>query len=198
MVGWHHRLNAHEFEQPLGVGDGQGSLVCCSPWGRKESDTTQQLNNNNSSYMLPWQCLVRVWFTSLLYGTFPHSSTHSHSNLLQHSSHFEFKVKSLGSHYDIFHQNGSNNISKMFKPQAAIGGKSKITSGTEKSKSQSSPFLHHLIQLFYSYPTKELWWEYNLPYLKVVFTKHSPCVGCLLGTLSSFPLLSLTVSLWGP
>ena len=36
MVGRHHRLNGHEFEQALGVGDGQGSLVCCSPWGRKE------------------------------------------------------------------------------------------------------------------------------------------------------------------
>jgi len=36
MVGWHHRLNGHEFEQASGVGDGQGSLVCCSPWGREE------------------------------------------------------------------------------------------------------------------------------------------------------------------
>ena len=38
MVGWHHRLNGHEFDQALGVGDGQGGLVCCSPWGHKESD----------------------------------------------------------------------------------------------------------------------------------------------------------------
>ena len=44
MVGWHHWLNGHEFEQALGVGDGEGSLVCCSPWGPKESDTTEQLN----------------------------------------------------------------------------------------------------------------------------------------------------------
>ena len=44
MVGWYHRLNGHEFEQTLGVGDGQASLACCSPWGRKESDTTGQLN----------------------------------------------------------------------------------------------------------------------------------------------------------
>ena len=36
MVGWHHRLDGHEFEQALGTGDGQGSLACCSPWGRKE------------------------------------------------------------------------------------------------------------------------------------------------------------------
>ena len=39
MVGWHHRLNGHEFEYTPGVGDGQGSLACCSPWGGKESDT---------------------------------------------------------------------------------------------------------------------------------------------------------------
>ena len=36
MVGWHHRLDGHEFEQALGVGDGQGGLACCSPWGRRE------------------------------------------------------------------------------------------------------------------------------------------------------------------
>ena len=44
MVGWHHRLNRHEFEQALEVGNGQGSLACCSPWGRKESDMTEQLS----------------------------------------------------------------------------------------------------------------------------------------------------------
>ena len=44
MVGWHHWLDGHEFEQALEVGDGQGSLTCCSPQGRKESDTTEQLN----------------------------------------------------------------------------------------------------------------------------------------------------------
>ena len=44
MVGWHHQHDGHEFEQALGVGDGQGSLVCCSPWDRKESDTTERLN----------------------------------------------------------------------------------------------------------------------------------------------------------
>ena len=44
MVGWHHRLHGHEFEQAPGVGDGQGGLVCCSPWGCKESDMTERLN----------------------------------------------------------------------------------------------------------------------------------------------------------
>ena len=44
MVGWHHRLNGHEFEQAWGVGDGQGGLACCSPWDHKESDMTEWLN----------------------------------------------------------------------------------------------------------------------------------------------------------
>ena len=44
MVGWHHWLNGHEFEEALGVGDGQGSLTCYSPWGHKELDKTEQLN----------------------------------------------------------------------------------------------------------------------------------------------------------
>ena len=44
MVGWHHQLNGHESEPALGVGDGQASLGCCSPWGGKESDTTERLN----------------------------------------------------------------------------------------------------------------------------------------------------------
>ena len=48
MAGWHHQLNGHEFEQALGVGDGQGSLACCSPWGCKVSDMSERLNNNNN------------------------------------------------------------------------------------------------------------------------------------------------------
>ena len=47
MVRWHLRLNGHEFEQTLGDGEGQGSLVYSSPWGHKESDMTERLNNNN-------------------------------------------------------------------------------------------------------------------------------------------------------
>ena len=45
MVGWHLRLNGHEFEQAPGESEGQGSLACCSPWSHKELDTTEQLNN---------------------------------------------------------------------------------------------------------------------------------------------------------
>ena len=44
MLGWHHQLNGHEFEQALGVSEGQESLACCSPWGCKEPDMTEELN----------------------------------------------------------------------------------------------------------------------------------------------------------
>ena len=48
MVGWHHQLDGHDFEQPPGDGEGQGSLVCCGPWGRREQDMPERLNNNKS------------------------------------------------------------------------------------------------------------------------------------------------------
>ena len=51
MVGWHHQLNGHESEQTPGDGEGQGSLVFCSPCGHKESDVTEQLNNNYALYI---------------------------------------------------------------------------------------------------------------------------------------------------
>ena len=54
MVGWYHWLNGHEFEQTPGDSKGQGSLVCCSPWDFKESDTTQLMNRNNNSYLNEW------------------------------------------------------------------------------------------------------------------------------------------------
>ena len=57
MVGWHHQLDGHEFEQAPGVGDGQGSLVCCSPWGCKELDMTERLNSTDS-YL---QCCISVF-----------------------------------------------------------------------------------------------------------------------------------------
>ena len=77
MVGWHHWLDGHEFEEALGVGNGQGSLAYCSPWGRKESDTTEQLNWTGKDMHLgdlpgsPWQLrlpdwLHRLWVWSLV------------------------------------------------------------------------------------------------------------------------------------
>ena len=65
MVGMHNWLNGHEFEQALGVGNGQGSLACCSPWGHKESDMTEQLNWLNwteEEYMLQNGEYVRINF----------------------------------------------------------------------------------------------------------------------------------------
>ena len=47
-VGWHHQLDGHELEQAPGVNEGQGSLACCSPWGRIELDMTERLNNDKS------------------------------------------------------------------------------------------------------------------------------------------------------
>ena len=52
MVGWHHRFSGHEFEWTPGVGDGQRGLVCCSQWGHKESDTTEQLNWTDWEYII--------------------------------------------------------------------------------------------------------------------------------------------------
>ena len=67
MVGWHHRLDGQAFEQALGVDDGQGSLVYCSPWGRKESERTEQPNETELS--------VAFWITSL----FPPKGSHPRS-----------------------------------------------------------------------------------------------------------------------
>ena len=62
LVGWHHWLNGHKFEWALGDGDGQGSLASCSPWGRKESDTTERLNNNkeNKCSLLSSCCFLKI------------------------------------------------------------------------------------------------------------------------------------------
>ena len=62
MVEWHHQFNGHEFEQVPGDGEGQGSLVCCSPWGCKELDTTERLNSNNN-----------IGYTFQVYFIFPFS-----------------------------------------------------------------------------------------------------------------------------
>ena len=58
MVGWHHRLDGPEFEQAPGDSEGQGSLACCSPWGLKESDTTERLNNSSHVLTSGTCCLL--------------------------------------------------------------------------------------------------------------------------------------------
>ena len=67
MVGWHHQVNGHKFEQALGVGDGQGSLACYSPWGLKESDTTEQLNWTELN--IPLYILLHIHLLMLLMDT---------------------------------------------------------------------------------------------------------------------------------
>ena len=62
MVGWHHVFNGHEFEQAPGDGEGQGGLACCSPWGHKESDKTEQLNNKSTNVDYLSIYLDRLWF----------------------------------------------------------------------------------------------------------------------------------------
>ena len=57
MAVWHHRFDGHEFEWPLGVGDGQGGLMCCDSWGGKESDMTERLNWTDNSTPLQYSCL---------------------------------------------------------------------------------------------------------------------------------------------
>ena len=59
MVGWHHWLNRHEFELAPGDGERQGSLVCCHPWGHKESDMTERLNNN--IYIYTYICKIYIY-----------------------------------------------------------------------------------------------------------------------------------------
>ena len=61
MVGWHCGLDGHEFEQALGLREGQGSQACYIPWGRKESDTTEQRNNNNLFAGKEWRHSDREW-----------------------------------------------------------------------------------------------------------------------------------------
>ena len=72
IAGWHHRLSGHESEQTLGDGEGQGSLVCCSPWGRKEVNMTEQLNNKH--------CIKNI---TIIKGASTGRKRHSKTNILK-------------------------------------------------------------------------------------------------------------------
>ena len=76
MFGWHHQLNGHEFEQAPGVGEGQGSLACCSPWAHKASDRTERLNwtIKHLSHILKYKVFYQhVDFITI--NLFPHTKT---------------------------------------------------------------------------------------------------------------------------
>ena len=88
MVGEHHQLNGHEFEQAPGDGEGQGILACCSPWGHKELDTTEQMNNKKAMHQTVWnktweskeKCLHPLAISNIFYfSKMLFSSTHSAS-----------------------------------------------------------------------------------------------------------------------
>ena len=76
MVGWHHQLNGHEFEQAPGFGNGQGGLACCSPWGRKQSDMNEQLNWTETTWTIKNERIKGR-----------NRQFHNHSRTLQHHSH---------------------------------------------------------------------------------------------------------------
>ena len=108
MVGWHHGLNGHEFEQDPGDSEGQGSLACCSPWGHKESDMTEQLNNNNNSAYYKYLLLI---FTTL-----------SHTVL------FSRVIFKRLVYIDIYTSGMKNVIEFMFSVFATFSSNSQVTS----------------------------------------------------------------------
>ena len=101
MVGWHHRFNGHDFEQSPGDSEGQRSLACCSPWGHKESDTTQQLNNNSNIAANIWRTSTRglLDFSNQLFSSIFQFLIHQRSSISHflHNiiSHFHFKPSQM-------------------------------------------------------------------------------------------------------
>ena len=99
MVGRHHRLNGHGFEQALGDGEGQRSLECCSPWGRKESDTTERRNNSNLTFKFHLYLQKDIFSSGARQRFFFFSVTIQFSSV-QSLSHVRlFAVKSLLQHH---------------------------------------------------------------------------------------------------
>ena len=94
IAGWHHWLTGHEFGWTLGVGDGQGGLICCSPWGRKESDTTEQLNRTYwfsfnkyfSSYVCMYLHIRNQHYLSTLSTALSNTSTNKYICITGHAN----------------------------------------------------------------------------------------------------------------
>ena len=135
MVWWHHWLDGHEFERAPGVGDGQGSLVCCSPWGRKESNTTEWLNWTGSLEQAQmdrdqhgghcWALPISVQAQT---GTGPSaignvSLTHVEHRPRESHSNRSCCIFSQGKHHPIvFYRTPSVSLSYVYRPQLASAG----------------------------------------------------------------------------
>ena len=104
MVAWHHQLNRYEFEQIPGDSEGQGSLACCNPWGRKELDMTKQLNNNNKNFLMniTYHCISKRNLTQC--NLFCESRVPYSYNLMYataYISNFKYEVEIFFSTYDM-------------------------------------------------------------------------------------------------
>ena len=147
-VGWHHRLNEHEFEQALGVGDGQGSLLCYSPWGHKESGTTEQLNwtelgRDRGGRRVLW-CLSSFYLAgrgeSLVRDSAPSSSywqnmTHSQWSFLLSL----LGTTSPGYHWDLVPLGASRKSQNMDLGQPVVGAESRAQCSWGQRASKKRP-----------------------------------------------------------
>ena len=98
-VGWHHQLNGHEFEQVLGVGDGQGGPVCCRPWGRKESDATERLNSSFLRLDVCFLSHVSFWLSFLQIANFSAPFTLPFPSRIPELVHLTLYQRSLNHHH---------------------------------------------------------------------------------------------------
>ena len=129
MAGWHHWLDVHEFEWTLGVGDGQGGLACCNSWGRKESDTTEQLNWTEA--IATFAMIGSVWkqacglliFLLYLHSEEPISKT-NHLPRLKNLPNFKDTIGECKA-YDLWEQNcfGKDGESHLISSRQYIHGK---------------------------------------------------------------------------
>ena len=119
MVGWHHQLDGHEFEQAPGVGNGQGNLACCSPWGRKESDTNERVNWTDGCCNKAWMGSIKHQFTMLQFcGHRPYWSSQrvSRPDILSGDSTEEFLSLSFPVSRDCLHTLAPGSLASSSKP----------------------------------------------------------------------------------
>ena len=148
MIGWHHRLNGHEFEQAPGVGDGQGGLTCCSPQGCKESDTTERLNNYDICHT--WQ----------MKNAFPTHTTIGQIN-------FTRRDEDGTCHLKIWYETGNRTWCKwsanyISQPELLSTGKKKEKTGPRQILISYLPLAQNLL------PGNFIWWR------EILFNERKP------------------------